>query len=40
MSDPALIIPILLVMLIMGGCVLAGFNRPESDDESSYQDQR
>lgn len=40
MQDPALVIPVILVMLIMGGCILAGLERPDGEDDSSFQEQR
>lgn len=40
MQDPAIVIPVLLVVLIMVGCILAGLDRFDGEDDNSYPDQR
>jgi len=39
MLDLAIVIPVLLVVLIMVGCILAGLDRFDGEDDNSYLDQ-
>lgn len=39
MQDPAILIPILLVVFIMTGCILAGLDRFDGEEDNSYPDQ-
>ena len=38
MQDPVILIPVLLVVLIMTGCILAGLDHFDGEEDNSYPD--
>ncbi|MGB9672650.1 MAG: hypothetical protein ACPL3P_00775 [Anaerolineales bacterium] len=39
MQDPAILIPVLLVVLIMAGCILAGLDHFDNEEDNSSPNQ-